>query len=241
MPRAVVVIPTLNAAACLPACLAAPTAAGWPAVVADGGSTDGTAAVAAGLGARVIAAPRGRGRQIAAGAEAALAEGADWLLLLHADTVLAGGWLAAAQEHMAHHAPAQPPGDGPDSRRWGKAAFFRLAFDDDSPGARRVAALANWRAGVLGLPYGDQGLLLPAALYRAVGGVRPLPLMEDVDLARRLGRARLVALEAEAVTSAERYRRDGWWARPARNLALLALYLLGVPPHRLYRAYEGRR
>ncbi|MGC2857618.1 TIGR04283 family arsenosugar biosynthesis glycosyltransferase [Novispirillum sp. DQ9] len=220
------VIPTLNAAATLPACFAA-LGDGWRVVVADGGSDDGTAEVAAALGARVVAAPRGRGPQIKAGAEAALAEGADWLLLLHADTVLGDGWRQAAEAHMATS---------------GKAAFFRLAFDDASAGARRVAALANWRARALGLPYGDQGLLLPAALYRAVGGVRPLPLMEDVDLARRLGRGRLVALEADAVTSAARYRRDGWWARPARNLALLSLFLLGVPPHRLVRAYErGRR
>lgn len=220
-----VVIPTLNAAASLPACLAA-LGGGWPVVVADGGSRDGTPEEAARLGARVIQAAQGRGPQIKAGAEAALAGGADWLLLLHADTLLAPGWRDVALAHMATST---------------HAGFFRLAFDDDSPGARRVAALANWRAGALGLPYGDQGLLLPAALYRAVGGVRPLPLMEDVDLVRRLGRSRLVALEAEAVTSAERYRRGGWWARPARNLALLGLYLLGVPAHRLRRAYEGRR
>lgn len=231
-----VVIPALNAAASLPACLAALAVAGWPVVVVDGGSTDGTAAVAAGLGARVIPAPRGRGRQIAAGADAALTDtaladtalagGADWLLLLHADTVLADGWHEAARAHMAG------------SRG---AAFFRLAFDDEAPGARRVAALANWRARAFGLPYGDQGLLLPAALYRAVGGVRPLPLMEDVDLVRRIGRQRLVALEADAVTSADRYRRGGWWARPLRNLTLLGLFLAGVPAHRLVRAYEGRR
>lgn len=219
------VIPALNAATSLPACLAA-LGPGWPAVVVDGGSTDGTPEVAARLGARVLPAPRGRGPQLAAGADAAMAGGAGWLLLLHADTVLAEGWQAVARAHMASS---------------DKAAFFRLAFDDEAPGARRVAALANWRARAFGLPYGDQGLLLPAALYRAIGGVRPLPLMEDVDLVRRIGRRRLVALEADAVTSADRYRRGGWWARPLRNLTLLGLFLAGVPAHRLVRAYEGRR
>jgi len=62
--------------------------------------------------------------------------------------------------------------------------------------------------------------------------------MEDVDLVRRIGRRRLAVLDATAVTSAARYRRGGWWLRPARNLALLALYGLGVPPRLLRRLYE---
>ena len=61
--------------------------------------------------------------------------------------------------------------------------------------------------------------------------------MEDVELARRIGRRRMAPLDATAFTSAARYRRDGWWLRPARNLFVLALYLLGVPPARLPRLY----
>ncbi len=215
------VIPTLNAAETLPACVAA--LGGARVVVVDGGSADRTPEIAAALGARVVTAPRGRGGQLAAGAEAALAGGASWLLLLHADTVLEPGWQAEAER-----VTVTP----------GKAGFFELAFDDVSPGARRVGRLANWRARTLGLPYGDQGLLISASLYREVGGIRPLPLMEDVDLARRLGRPRLVPLNARAVTSADRYRRDGWWLRPVRNLALLGLFLAGVPAARLVRAYR---
>ena len=66
---------------------------------------------------------------------------------------------------------------------------------------------------------------------------RPLPLMEDVDFARRIGRRRLVLLEASALTSATRYRTGGWYLRPARNLSLLALYFVGVPPRLLQRLY----
>jgi hypothetical protein len=80
-------------------------------------------------------------------------------------------------------------------------------------------------------------LLVPRGLLEAVGGVRPLPLMEDVDLVRRLGRARLVALDAKATTSAARWERDGWWRRSARNLACLSLYLAGVPPAWIARIY----
>ena len=175
-----------------------------------------------GASARVIAAPRGRGQQLAAGAEAC---GASWLLFLHADTRLAPGWAAPVAAFIAR----------PEARR--QAAVFRLAFDDPHPGARRIAVLANWRSRRLGLPYGDQGLLIARGLYEEIGGFRPLVLMEDVDLVRRIGRRRLMMLEARAVTSAARYRRGGWWLRPLRNLSILALYFLGLPPATLRRLY----
>ncbi|MFQ5774484.1 MAG: TIGR04283 family arsenosugar biosynthesis glycosyltransferase [Kiloniellaceae bacterium] len=222
-----VVIPALNAAGTLPAalaCLAEGRAAGLvrEVLVVDGGSADATPALAARAGARVLAAPCGRGRQLAAGAQAAVG---DWLLFLHADTELGPGWAGAARAFIA------APGNE------GRAAVFRFALDDPDPRARRVERLARWRARALALPYGDQGLLISQGLYRALGGFRPLPLMEDVDLVRRIGRRRLVVLDAAAVTSAARYRAGGWWLRPLRNLSVLALYLLGAPPGLLRRLY----
>jgi hypothetical protein len=89
----------------------------------------------------------------------------------------------------------------------------------------------------LGLPYGDQGLLIARSLYDSVGGYAPLPLMEDVDLIRRLGRHRLAPIAANAVSSARRYRREGYLRRPLRNLLCLSLYLAGVPPRRITRLY----
>jgi rSAM/selenodomain-associated transferase 2 len=215
-----VVIPTLNAAATLPRTLAA--IAGAEAIVADGGSTDATRALAVAGGARVVEAPRGRGLQLRAGAAAA--RGA-WLLFLHADTVLDDRALRAARAHIAEPANAM------------RAAYFRFALDDASRAARRLERMVAWRCRVLALPYGDQGLLISRALYDAVGGYAPIPLMEDVDLVRRLSRARLVALDAAAVTSAERFRRAGWRRRSARNLVLLGLWFLGVPPTRLAKLY----
>ena len=233
MPNLITLIPALDAAATLPATLEA--LAGERVGVVDGGSRDGTEAVARQGGAEVIPAPRGRGPQLAAGADWALAEGAEWLLFLHADTVLEAGW-----RDRAEHAGVF---DHPE-----RAAYFRLAFTGvegrdargrDARAARRVAGLANARARWLGLPYGDQGLLISAALYRAVGGYRPLPLMEDVDLVRRLGRARLHPLPCRAWTSPRRYQQGGWILRPLRNLLCLSLYLCGVAPHRLVRLYRG--
>jgi hypothetical protein len=90
---------------------------------------------------------------------------------------------------------------------------------------------------LLGLPYGDQGLLISRPLYEAVGGYRALPLMEDVDLVRRIGAWRLRVLSAEAWTSAERWRKQGWIRRSARNLLCLSLYRMGWSPERLARFY----
>jgi rSAM/selenodomain-associated transferase 2 len=226
MARVSVIMPTLNAAATLEPVLAA-LVPGLVAgvlgdlVVVDGGSADATRDLAADMGARVITAPRGRASQLQAGVAGARH---DWLLLLHADTVLGKGWEQAVGAHL-------PVGEE-------QAGFFLLAFDDASPQARRVARLANWRARTFGLPYGDQGLLIHKRLLASVGGIADLPLMEDLDLAARLGRRRLVMLDATATTSAERYRRGGWWAVPARNLVLAGAFLAGVSAARLKGLYR---
>lgn len=232
-PRLTIVIPTLNAADSIGATLAALSSATTAAlggagasaaeiVVSDGGSSDGTAALVRELGAAVVEGPAGRGAQLGLGATNA---SGDWLLFLHADTRLDPGWCDAAAAHMA------------DPENLHRAAYFRFALDDVSPAARRLERIVVWRSRVLGLPYGDQGLLISRALYDAVGGFRPLPLMEDVDVARRIGRARLCALDCRAVTSAARYRRSGYLLRSARNLFCLGLYFLGLPPRLIARVY----
>ena len=214
-----VVIPVLNGAAALPATLAS-VAEADERVVMDGGSRDGTAALAASLGARVLPAPRGRGRQLAAGVAAATG---DWLLLLHADTCLAPGWRPVMDAHMTA-----------DLHR---AGYCRFMLDSDDPRARRIERLVAWRCRVLALPYGDQGLLIHRDLLREIGGIGELPLMEDVDLVRRLGRRRLVALDIAAVTSAEKWRRHGWYRRSLRNLLCLTLYFIGISPRLIARLY----
>ncbi len=217
-----VIVPVLNAAESLPGAIQRLASDVDEIVVVDGGSSDGSFALAEAAGARALRAPRGRGGQLAAGARAAKG---DWLLFLHVDTTLALGWRQSAHTFMA---------GGCDQAR---AAYFQLAFDDASRPARRTARWAGWRAAALGLPYGDQGLLIGRAFYEALGGYQDMPLMEDVDLVRRIGRSRLHALPATAVTSAARYRQSGWRRRSARNLCCLGLYFLGVSPQRIARIY----
>ncbi len=192
-------------------------------IVADGGSADNTVAMAERGGARVIRSAAGRGAQLAAGADVA---NGDWLLFLHADTRPGSGWADAVRDFVAT--------TGADDR----AAVFRYALDDEAPAARRLEAVVRWRCRLLGLPYGDQGLLIGRDFYQSLGGFDPVPLMEDVDFVRRIGRHRLITLDADAVTSAARYRRGGYIRRPARNALCLGLYFLGLPPHRLLLLYE---
>ena len=224
-PQLSVVIPTLEAAATLPALLSDLASSGLPLeiLVVDGGSSDETHKKAAEKGCRVLLTKPGRGQQLAAGANAAAGA---WLLFLHADCRLPEEWDRAVVAFIGRPEP--------DSQ----AAHFQLKLDSTCPGARRVERLANWRATRLGLPYGDQGLLIHKELYAQVGGYPPVPLMEDVALVRRLGKRRLHALPLPLLTSAARYERDGWWRRPLRNLGCLTLYFLGASPEWLVRRYH---
>ena len=224
-----VVIPTLNGGATLAGVLRAlaPGNEGGflrEVVVSDGGSCDETLEIADAAGCAVVTGAPGRGAQLARGA--AVARGG-WLLFLHADTLLSENWLIAASRQLG--APAQ-------------AAAFRLAFDGAGLRPRLVAGGANLRASIARLPYGDQGLLIARPLYDALGGYDPaLPLFEDVDLVRRLVRARgrsaLRLLPATAHSAPTRYERQGYARRVLSNQWLLARYLAGTPAAALARSY----
>ncbi|WP_425410999.1 TIGR04283 family arsenosugar biosynthesis glycosyltransferase [Hyphococcus sp.] len=228
-----VVIPALDAEARLAECLNAIVPAAMmelvrEVIVVDGGSQDKTVEIAEGFGARVIAAPQGRGGQLMAGALAAKGE---WYLFLHADTVLEGGWDDEARRFIDAH---------PD-----KAAVFTMRFDTQGAAPRIVAAGAMARARIFRTPYGDQGLLISKTLYNETGGYADLPLMEDVDFIRRLirvkGRGALHILQSKALTSAERYARDGYARRVMKNAAILMRYHLGSKPEALARDYDGKK
>ncbi|WP_035987759.1 TIGR04283 family arsenosugar biosynthesis glycosyltransferase [Leptolyngbya sp. KIOST-1] len=223
LPLISIIIPTLNEARNLPQTLASlPGATNVEVVVVDGGSGDQTAAVARGLGVRVIESAPGRSRQLNAGATVATG---DMLLFLHADTRLPAGFDGAMRRTLAQ------PGV--------VAGAFRLAIDGPGRGLRWVEWGVSLRSRWLQMPYGDQGIFLTAETFRALGGFPDLPMMEDFELVRRLRKRGKVAIAPTAVmTSDRRWQRLGILRTTLANQVMIAGYLLGLDPHKLARWYK---
>ena len=225
-----VVIPTLNAAVRLGACLealAGPAMDGMvrQVIVVDGGSSDETLKIAEGFGAKILSAPPGRGGQMKAGAAVA---SSGWLLFLHGDTVLEPGWVDEARLFI--------------EKNTYDAGVFTLAFDAKGFAPKFVAAGAMIRTRYAKSPYGDQGLFMSKATYEEIGGYKDLPLFEDVEILRRLmqlrGRHALHVFGSKAVTSARRYEEEGYLRRVFKNALLLTRYQLGASPEKLSKAYR---
>jgi rSAM/selenodomain-associated transferase 2 len=192
-------------------------------IVSDGGSDDQTFSITAQSGGKFYMTPKGRGEQLAAGANAATG---DWLLFLHADTKLGSGWVVAANRFM----------ENPDNRF--RVGYFIFTLDDPSKQARRLERMVHWRCQKLSLPYGDQGLLISRPMYDKIGGYNPIPLMEDVDIIQRIANHRLKKLSALAITSANKFKKDGYILRPLRNLFCLGLFFIGVSPRIIAGFYD---
>jgi rSAM/selenodomain-associated transferase 2 len=221
-----VIVPALNEAEAIePALRSARAPAVREIIVVDGGSSDDTAAKAAALADRVMSAPRGRALQMNAGAAAA--RGAV-LLFLHADTVLPPGFDVAVCSSLA------------DPRC--VAGRFDVVLSPSSPLLWLTGELINLRSRWSRIATGDQAIFVRRDVFEAMGGFQPIPLMEDVDLSRRLKRrGRFACLRQRVMTSSRRWRRDG----VARTILLMwllrLLHFCGVSPSSLRRLYPDAR
>ena len=226
-PELVVVIPTLDEEETLPFLLedldALPVSV--EVVVADGGSRDRTLEAARKRGARTVRTSAGRGRQMNAGARTLASP---WILFLHSDSRLPSetrdallGWLRSPVSTEAAH--------------------FTFRLDRDGLWWSLIERSQRIRQRLTGLTYGDQGLLISRTRYEAVGGFPEIPVMEDVEVVRRLRRdGGLDRIGAPLITSARRYEREGAVRACLRNLGLILLYFLSVQPDRLARWYRPR-
>ena len=186
-------------------------------IISDGGSTDKTKSIAYEAGAVLIEGPCSRGLQISKGVDKSRG---DWILILHADTSLSLGWSLNLLQKIDRNF----------------AYYFKLKFQSKSPFARILEYWVQIRSKFLGLPYGDQGLLIHRDLLNDLGGFPKIPLMEDVALARKL-KNKTKSLQILAHTSAEKYHKNGWLRQIMINFYLLAHYFLGKDPHQLYEVY----
>lgn len=223
------VIPCLNEAARLPLLLA--DLQGWSSplevMVVDGGSRDDSKAVARLAGAHWLQAPnRGRGQQLAFGAAKATGP---WLLFLHADTRLPAEWPAAVEAAMQDTEPEQSA--------WYFDLTVRPSRLDLKLMEAAVAARSRWQQ----RPYGDQGLLLHASLYRQSGGYAPLPLMEDLELVERLSRlVKLRPLGLALISDGRRWVNISVLRQALRNAHLRRAWRQGTPATELCKAYYRR-
>jgi len=215
------IIPTLNEAAAAPGLVRQLIDARFSEViVADGGSDDGTPELCRAAGARVIETLPGRGAQLAAGAAQSQS---DILLFLHADS--------------------SPPANAHDlilgamRRRDVVGGAFRLRFDAPHPLLRLYAAASRLNA--TPFTFGDQGLFVRREVYDAIGGFQAWPILEDLEIQRRLRRAgRFVKLAPAMSTSARRFLRDGVLRRQLKNAWIVARFYAGACPFALHREYE---
>jgi uncharacterized protein len=218
-----IIIPTLNEAAQLTATLGKiPKTPHLEVIIVDGGSGDRTRELAASWGTRVISSPRGRARQMNLGAR--MAEG-EFLLFLHADTHLPERFDIPVVQILSR----------PDV----SAGAFQLKFDPPLKGLKIIERIANWRARIFQLPYGDQAIFLRADRFRDLGGFSEIPIMEDVDLilrSRRKGRILIAPLPV--MTSSRRWKNSGVWKTSLKNQLALWSFLAGFSPDRIARWYS---
>ena len=216
-----VIIPTLNEESCLKETLEA-VGRDVEVIVVDGESCDSTVKIAKGFTDKIIMSEKGRGLQMDRGAEEA---GGDIFLFLHADTILPKGWKDYVEGALKD-----------DDKVIGGG--FRLKIDSKGFSFRMIEAVANMRAKYLGLIYGDQAIFVRKDAFFSAGGFNGLPLMEDVDLIRRLRESgRVMLLDAEVSTSPRQWKKRGVLKTTLRNLFFLSLYYAGVSPERLQRLY----
>ena len=220
-----IIIPTLNEADILGNTLQSLKDQPFEMIVVDGGSKDDTVGVARQYTSHVLISRTGRGIQQDIGAHQARG---DVLLFLHADTILPLGYQHLIDQALAH------PG----------VVFgaFRLRIHPPKPSLDLVAFMAILRSRLLKLPYGDQALFVRRAVYFQVGGFQDWPIMEDVDLVRRLNCAGSFKLARGFVqTSARRWQKENIVHTTLRNWSLIIRYCLGVSPHDLARHYPDTR
>ena len=218
-------MPVLNEAVGLGAALQALApfrARGAQLIVADGGSKDGTMALAQAAGALVIDAPRGRAAQMNAGAQVA---SAGVLLFLHADTLLPDDADLLITEAVASG-----------KTLWGR---FDVRISGRSRLLEVVATFMNLRSRLSDIATGDQAIFMTRAAFDTVGGFPAQPLMEDIEISNRLRRlSRPACLRAKVVTSGRRWETRGVWRTVLLMWRLRFAYWRGTAPERLAELYR---
>lgn len=223
-PQLSIIIPALNEAAGICACLQAlqPYRDRCEIILADGGSSDNTVLLAVPLADKIVRAARGRARQMNAGAAEAQAE---LLLFLHADTLLPDNALVLIQQGIAA------------GRQWGR---FDVRLDGNHPLLKVIAVMMNSRSRLTGIATGDQGIFMTRQAFQSVGGFPGIALMEDIAVSRLLKKlSRPYCIGQKITTSARRWERHGLVKTVLLMWRLRLGYFFGVDPDKLVQRYKS--
>jgi rSAM/selenodomain-associated transferase 2 len=223
-----IIIPTLNEAANIDRALTSiPSSPQVEVIIVDGGSIDRTIGIARTKPVKILTATGGRAVQMNVGARVATGE---ILLFLHADTILPPDFVRLVRSALLPVAASMPV-----------AGAFALKIDAPQWRLRLVEWGANWRSRYGQMPYGDQAIFLTAKTFQQVGGFPELPLMEDFQLMRQLGKlGRIEIVSTPVVTSARRWLKRGIFQTTAINQLIILAYFAGVSPTQLSRWYRSK-
>ena len=192
-------------------------------IVVDGDPAQRTLRALSSYPVKTLAAPKGRSRQMNAGA--AIARGAV-LLFLHADSRLPRDALRHIQRVMFTQNT--------------DAGAFELSIDASGPAFRVIERMASWRSRLTRIPYGDQAIFIKRSVFKNLGGYQPIPIMEDINLMQRIKKSggKIAILRQKVRTSARRWHKEGVLTCTLRNWLISSAYYLGISPEKLKRYYS---
>ena len=217
-----VVIPTLNASSTISFTLANVSKYINNIIIVDADSKDNTVQIAKKYKVKIIKSLANRGKQLHIGA---LSSNTDWLLFLHADTLLSKNSFKEMQKFIE----MQP----------NKAGYFMLKFNSNKYFASILEKIVYFRNKIFHLPYGDQGLLISKKLYKNIGGFAPIPIMEDVNIIRRISYRNLILINSYVITDASKYIEYGWIKRTFINVTCITLYFIGYDINKIHKIYKN--
>ena len=190
-------------------------------IIVDAESIDDTRKIAKKYNSKIYLSNPNRGKQLHIGAKVC---DTDWFLFLHSDTLLGNNSYNEIKRFIKIN-------------NKNKAAYFKLKFNEKNIYALFIENLVYLRNIIFKLPYGDQGLLISKNLYNKIGGFKPMPIMEDIYIIRKIGYKNLYLMNGNIITDADKYIRQGWIKRPLLNLICLMLYFIGYDINKISKIY----
>ena len=220
-----VVIPTYNAEKTINTTLDNVSKIFQKIIIIDAGSKDLTKIICKKFNTQFFTSKKNRGLQLNIGGEKS---DSDWIFFLHADSILENYAIDEIKKFISN------------KENNFKAAAFKLKFNQNNIYAFLLSKIVFFRSKYLKLPYGDQGLIISKAFYKKIGGFKPLPIMEDVEIVKNIGFKNIRILDSYIITDSIRYKNQGWLIRPLINLYCLSLYFLGFNINLINRIYQRK-